>query len=84
MAEVNINRSHDPFYRYKMPKIITKVEGNGNGIKTVIPNLSDIAKALNTKPEYLIKFWGIELGSQPIIYKDENKYILKGVHNIEM
>ena len=45
MAEVNINRSHDPFYRYKMPKIITKVEGNGNGIKTVIPNLSDIAKA---------------------------------------
>ena len=30
-----------------MPAIIAKVEGQGNGIKTVIVNMCDIARALN-------------------------------------
>lgn len=29
-----------------MPVLETKIEGRGNGIKTVIPNMADIAKAL--------------------------------------
>ena len=83
MTQININRKiTDPFYRYKMPQMILKIEGNGNGIKTVISNLSDVSKSLGTNPEYLIKFFGSELGSQPIIYKDEDKYILKGVHSL--
>lgn len=40
----------DQFYRYKMPKLMAKVEGKGNGIKTVIVNMVEIAKALNRPP----------------------------------
>jgi translation initiation factor 5 len=30
-----------------MPLLQTKIEGRGNGIKTVVPNMEDIARALN-------------------------------------
>lgn len=51
MASVNINRTVDDiYYRYKMPKLVAKVEGKGNGIKTVIVNMVDIAKSLNRPP----------------------------------
>jgi translation initiation factor 5 len=33
-----------------MPKLIAKVEGKGNGIKTVIVNMVEVAKALNRPP----------------------------------
>lgn len=36
--------------RYKMPRLVAKVEGKGNGIKTVIPNMGDIARALGRPP----------------------------------
>ena len=48
MATVNIRRDvTDPFYRYKMERLQSKIEGKGNGIKTVIPNMSDISRALS-------------------------------------
>ena len=34
-----------------MPKLITKVEGKGNGIKTNIVNLAEVAKALRIPTE---------------------------------
>lgn len=34
-----------------MPVMLTKVEGRGNGIKTVVPNMSDVAKALSRPPQ---------------------------------
>ena len=44
---INIPRDvQDEFYRYKMPRLIAKVEGRGNGIKTVVVNMRDIAAAL--------------------------------------
>jgi hypothetical protein len=51
MAMLNINRqTNDMFYRYKMPKLVAKVEGTGNGIKTVLVNVTDVAKALHRPP----------------------------------
>ncbi len=47
----------DKSYRYKMPAIQTKVEGRGNGIKTALVNIVDIAKALHTVPEYPVRYY---------------------------
>lgn len=70
----------DKSYRYKMPRILTKVEGRGNGIKTAIPNLVDIAKALHTPPAYPTKFFGIELGAQSKFDKKTERAIVNGAH----
>lgn len=78
---ININREvEDTFYRYKMPKLTAKVEGKGNGIKTVIVNVSDIAKALYRKPIYLTKFFGCELGAQIHVDEKNERYIVNGAH----
>ena len=48
---LNVNRQvQDAFYRYKMPRLQAKVEGKGNGVKTVIPNMVDIARSLGRPP----------------------------------
>lgn len=81
-AMVNVNRKvADPFYRYKMPKLIAKVEGKGNGIKTVIVNMVEIAKSLARPPAYPTKFFGCELGAQTQIDKKNDRYIVNGSHN---
>jgi len=53
----------DPSYRYQMPALQLKIEGKGNGIKTNIVNLVEVAKALRVPTEYPLKFLGHELGS---------------------
>lgn len=39
-----------------MPRLVAKVEGKGNGIKTVIANMTEIAKALNRPPTCELMF----------------------------
>jgi translation initiation factor 2 beta subunit (eIF-2beta)/eIF-5 len=73
--------SEDAHYRYKMPRIMGKIEGRGNGIKTRIVNCSQIAKALHRPPGYICKFFGCELGAQTKISDDEDVYIVNGAHD---
>lgn len=82
MALVNICRDNgDPFYRYKMPLIISKIEGRGNGIRTAIMNTSDVARALSRPPAYIIKFFGFELGAQTSINEVDDRYHVNGSHD---
>ncbi|ORY33718.1 putative translation initiation factor eIF5 [Naematelia encephala] len=82
MATVNIRRDvDDKFYRYKMPVLLTKIEGRGNGIKTVIPNMEDVARALARPPAYPTKFFGCELGAQTSMNND--RYIVNGAHTAD-
>lgn len=79
---INIRRDNkDPFYRYKMPPLVAKVEGRGNGIKTAVVNTSDVARALNRPPAYVIKFFGFELGAQTSLNQDLERYIVNGAHD---
>lgn len=84
MALVNVNRKNtDQFYRYKMPKLLAKVEGKGNGIKTVIVNMVEIAKALQRPAAYPTKYFGCELGAQTQIDLKNERYIVNGSHDAE-
>jgi len=78
---LNVNRSiADAYYRYKMPKIVAKVEGKGNGIKTVVVNMVDVAKSLARPPTYPCKFFGCELGAQTQFDFKNERYIVNGSH----
>lgn len=84
MANLNINRNlSDQFYRYKMPKLVAKVEGKGNGIKTVIVNMPEIAKSLNRPPMYPTKYFGCVLGAQVNFDNKSERYIVNGSHEQE-
>ena len=79
---LNVNRNvQDSFYRYKMPRLIAKVEGKGNGIKTVIVNMVDVARALARPPTYVTKYFGCELGAQTQFDIKAERYIVNGCHD---
>ncbi|KAI0145827.1 domain found in IF2B/IF5-domain-containing protein [Hypoxylon sp. NC0597] len=81
MALVNIRRDvTDTFYRYKMEKLQTKIEGKGNGIKTVVVNLSSVAASLARPGSYVIKYFGFELGAQTNIDPPDDRWIINGAH----
>jgi len=79
---LNVNRNvQDSFYRYKMPRLVAKVEGKGNGIKTVIVNMVDVARALARPPTYVTKYFGCELGAQTQFDIKAERYIVNGCHD---
>lgn len=78
---LNINRNvQDAFYRYKMPRLQAKVEGKGNGIKTVVVNMVAIAASLDRPPTYVTKYFGCELGAQTQWDIKNERYIVNGSH----
>ena len=52
----------DPSYRYKMPKMQLKQESRGNGIKTNIWNVEDVAEHLRVPSIAIMKYLCSELG----------------------
>lgn len=81
MVLVNVNREvSDNFYRYKMEKLVTKVEGKGNGIKTVVVNLANVARSLARDPNYVIKYFAFELGAQTNTDPKDDRWIINGAH----
>lgn len=63
----------DPSYRYKMRKMVLKGESRGNGIKTNIFNIEDVADDLRIPSNVIMKFMCAELGANM-----EGTSIIKG------
>ncbi|KAG9243331.1 putative eukaryotic translation initiation factor 5 [Calycina marina] len=81
MATINIRSDvKDPFYRYKMERLQSKIEGKGNGIKTVIVNLTSVASSLARPGSYVIKYFGFELGAQTNSNPADDRWIINGAH----
>ncbi|GLI62885.1 eukaryotic translation initiation factor 5 [Volvox africanus] len=81
MQNIGAANADDAFYRYKMPKLQAKIEGRGNGIKTNVVNNVEIAKALERPPEYVLKYYGCELGAQTNFDKASGTSIVNGAHD---
>merc|ERR1712039_704734 len=59
-------------------------EGRGNGSKTGIMNMGDVARALKRDPVYITKFIGYELGAQSSYSNKENegeRVVINGHHD---
>ncbi|ORY70070.1 domain found in IF2B/IF5-domain-containing protein [Pseudomassariella vexata] len=84
LLAVNPKKGDDKFYRYKMQRVMVKVEGKGNGIKTVVVNLSNIAASLARPGSYVIKWFGLDLGAQTNIDPPDDRWIINGAHEAEV
>ncbi|XP_055826181.1 eukaryotic translation initiation factor 5-like [Solanum dulcamara] len=80
LQNIGASNSDDAFYRYKMPRMLTKIEGRGNGIKTNVVNMVDIAKALARPPSYTTKYFGNELGAQSKFDEKSGTALVNGAH----
>ncbi|KAH9598915.1 Translation initiation factor IF2/IF5 [Trypanosoma melophagium] len=83
MIPIDPEKRDDIYYRYKMPAIQTKVEGSGNGIKTVFPNIHDVCLAINRPEAILMKFFQSEIGAQRTVLEKDDKFLIMGSHTEE-
>ena len=78
MSTLNINGdNNDPFYRYKMPMLISMPAGRGNGCFTLLENLPDVTEAFNHPASIVFKYMGSVLGSNTT----ESKWSITGHHS---
>ncbi|KZZ99286.1 eukaryotic translation initiation factor 5 [Moelleriella libera RCEF 2490] len=81
MSLINVRRDvSDAFYRYKMERLQTKIEGKGNGIKTVVVNVAGVALSLARPPAFVIKYFGFELGAMTNHDPKDDRWIINGAH----
>lgn len=81
MSLINVRRDvSDTYYRYKMERLQTKIEGKGNGIKTVVVNLTSVAASLARPPSYINKYFGFELGAMTNDQPKDDRWIINGAH----
>jgi translation initiation factor 5 len=73
----------DPFYRYKMPRIVLKHEGRGNGVRTIIVNLKEIAESLSRRETELLQYLAVELSVCSTV-KNKVHYTLNGTFSSQM
>lgn len=78
MIPVNPAQKNDEHCRHKMQSIELKLEGSGNGIKTVFPNIDAIANKLQRPAILIVKFLGAELGSISKFEAKDNKHHIMG------
>ncbi|CAN1228368.1 Eukaryotic translation initiation factor 5 [Linum perenne] len=81
LQNIGASNSDDAFYRYKMPRMVTKIEGRGNGIKTNVVNMVEIAKALARPASYTTKYFGCELGAQSKFDEKTGVSLVNGSHD---
>lgn len=78
---LNINGDNfDSNYRYKMPKLTISFTGNGKNSHTILNNIDEISQSLGHPNITILKFIGINLGSNI----DENKKSIKGHHELKI
>ena len=78
---INIGgQTDDEFYRYKMPPIKTQVTGRGNGIHTLLLNISEVANAIGHPEDIIMKYIAYELASN----LNQKKKSLSGKHDTEI
>jgi translation initiation factor 5 len=78
MSKINIRGEKeitDSFYRYKMSRMNLKVEGT----KTIISNLSEVAKDINRPIKNILNFFGKSLGCSTNYDLKNNKAIISKV-----
>ncbi|KAG2370848.1 hypothetical protein C9374_013804 [Naegleria lovaniensis] len=79
---VNIPKNNEIYWAYKRPQVTIKIQSNGNGVKTVLTNMSEIASALNIPDQVVMKYLGMKIGACSGIKK--NQSFLTGRYTVEM
>ncbi|CAF3334731.1 unnamed protein product [Rotaria socialis] len=84
MTMINIDRRKlDPFDRYTMHRLVVEVECRRNCMKTILINLSAIAKDVYRPPIYLAQFICYKLSAPVKQNKKQDRYFVNGTHDCE-